>query len=87
MGTADNTLQNNLSSVCTYMKNPTGGKGVLIFTLGYSPDGTVGGLPGFMVNCASGSQYIYWFANHDWSQFDTALNSIAASITKLWLSE
>jgi|GEM_PF-2838217 hypothetical protein len=89
MSSADTIIENRVynssgtPNVCTYLKQ----KGILIYTLGYSPDGTVDGLPSFMSGCATGSNYIYWFSNSDWSAFDTALNSIANSLTKLWLSE
>jgi Flp pilus assembly protein TadG len=89
MASADTIVENRVynsssnQSVCKYMQQ----SGILIYTLGYSPDGTASGLPSFMTGCASGANYIYWFGNNDWGAFDTALNSISNSITKLWLSQ
>jgi hypothetical protein len=83
MTTAINTINNNVLTECTAMKN----NNVYVYLLGYSENGTAEGLPSFMSSCATAQNYAFWFGPGDWSAFNTALSAISDALNNLWLSE
>jgi Flp pilus assembly protein TadG len=83
MTTAINQINTNATNICAAMK----AQNVFVYLLGYSSNGSASGLPSFMSSCATGQNYAFWFGPGDWNAFNTALNSIADSLVRLWLSK